>query len=107
MHQTLRESTSGYRFDNLPAGTYVVEMNVSEPRPTLTSGRRVFDVWVNGRQVIAGYDPVAAVGTLALDHREFEVTVVEGGAIAIDFGAIRGKLPPIVTSVRVTHRPDR
>ena len=107
LHQTLRESTSGYRFDNLPAGTYVVEMNVSEPRPTLTSGRRVFDVWANGRQVIAGYDPVAAVGTLALDHREFEVTVVEGGAIAIDFGAIRGKLPPIVTSVRVTHRPDR
>ncbi len=107
LHQSLRESTSGYRFDNLPAGTYVVEMNVSEPRPTLTSGRRVFDVWANGRQVIAGYDPVAAVGTLALDHREFEVAVVEGGAIAIDFGAIRGKLPPIVTSVRVTHRPDR
>ena len=50
---------------------------------------------------------MVAVGTLALDHREFEVAVVVGGAIAIDFGATRGKLPPIVTSVRVTHRPDR
>jgi hypothetical protein len=46
---------------------------------------------------------VAAVGTLALDHHEFTVTVGEGGAIALDFGATRGKLPPIVTAVRVTH----
>ncbi|HEY5117352.1 MAG TPA: hypothetical protein VIJ00_17660 [Nakamurella sp.] len=26
--------------------------------------------------------------------------------IAVDFGATRDKLPPIVNAVRVTHRPD-
>ena len=56
--------------------------------------------------MLTGYDPVAAVGTLALDHREFTVTVGQGGAVAVDFGAHRGKLPPIVNAVRVTHRPD-
>ncbi|MET0866312.1 MAG: carboxypeptidase regulatory-like domain-containing protein [Nakamurella sp.] len=107
LHQTQRESTSGYRFDNLPGGTYLVELDFTELRRTLAPGRRVFDVAINGQIVLSAYDPVAAVGTLALDHREFPVTVPANGAIAIDFGALRGKLPPTVTAVRVTHRPDR
>ena len=106
LHQTSREATSGYRFDNLPAGTYVVELDVTESRGALAPGRRVFDVWVNGGLVLPNYDPVAAVGTLALDQHEFTVEVAAGGAIAVDFGAKRGKLPPIVSAVRITHRPD-
>ena len=102
LYQSQREATSGYRFDNLPAGTYRVELDVAEFRRNLAPGRRVFDVSINGRQLLTGYDPVAAVGALTLDHREFTVTVGAGGAIAIDFGARRGKLPPIVTAVRVT-----
>ena len=47
-----REATSGYRYDNLPAGTYVVELDVTEWRATLAPGRRVFDVWVNGARVL-------------------------------------------------------
>ena len=72
----------------------------------MAPGQRVFDVSINGRQVLTGYDPVAAVGALALDHREFTVTVGQGGAVAVDFGATRDKLPPVVNAVRVTHRPD-
>lgn len=106
LYQTQREATSGYRFDNLTAGTYLVEMNVVEFRRLLAPGRRVFDVSINGSLVLDDYDPVAAVGTLTLDHREFTATVGAGGAIALDFGAQRGKLPPIVNAVRVTHRPD-
>ncbi|HEY0639389.1 MAG TPA: carboxypeptidase regulatory-like domain-containing protein [Pseudonocardiaceae bacterium] len=106
LYQTQREATSGYRFDNLPAGTYVVDLEFAELRRNLDAGRRVFDVSINGQLVMLRYDPVAAVGTMAADHREFQVTVPEGGAIAIDFGAIRGQLPPTVNGVRVTHRPD-
>ncbi len=106
LDKTQREATSGYRFDNLPAGTYLVELDVAEFRPNLAPGRRVFDVALNGQPVLTGYDPVAAVGTLAVDHREFTVTVGAAGVIALDFGALRGKLPPIVNAVRVTHRPD-
>jgi len=106
LYQSQREATSGYRFDNLPAGTYRVELDFAEFRRNLAPGRRVFDVSINGRQLLTGYDPVAAVGALTLDHREFTVTVGAGGAIAIDFGARRGKLPPIVTAMRVTDRPD-
>ena len=106
LYRSQREATSGYRFDNLPVGRYLVEVDVAEFRRNLETGRRVFDVSINGHQVLTGYDPVAAVGTLALDHREFTVTVGQGGAVAVDFGAHRGKLPPIVNAVRVTHRPD-
>ena len=106
LYRTQREASSGYRFDDLPAGTYLVELNFVEFRKSLAAGRRVFDVSINGSRVLDDYDPVAAVGTLTLDHREFTATVAAGGAIAVDFGAQRGKLPPIVNAVRVTHRPD-
>ena len=81
-------------------------MDVAGFRRNLEPGRQAFDVSINGHQVLTGSDPVAAVGTLALDHREFTVTMGQGGAVAVDFGAHRGKLPPIVNAVRVTHRPD-
>ena len=107
LHQTVRESTSGYRFDNLP-GRNVCRWNWTSASPR-DPGAGPQGVRCLGQRPAgaADYDPVAAVGTLALDHREFDGRGREGGAIAIDFGAMRGKLPPIVTSVRVTHRPDR
>lgn len=106
LHQTAREAASGYRFDNLPAGTYLVELDFVEFRRTLAPDRRVFDVSINGEQVLTGYDPVAAVGTLTLDHREFTATVADNGYLAIDLGARRGKLPPALTGIRVTHQPS-
>jgi Malectin domain len=66
----------------------------------------VFDVSINGTLVMPNYDPVAAVGNLTADHRIFTVTVAQGGSIIVSFGAKRGKLPPIINMVRVTHRPD-
>jgi subtilisin family serine protease len=106
LYQTQRESTGGYQFDNLPAGTYVVDLNFAELRAGLPAGRRVFDVSINGTVVLPGYDIAAAVGTMAADHREFQVVVPEGGSIAIHFGARQGQRPPVINSVRVTHRPD-
>ena len=106
LHQSAREATSGYRFDNLPTGTYLVEVDFVEFRRALAPDRRVFDVSINGEPVLTAYDPVAAVGTLTLDHHQFTVAVAESGSIAVDFGAHRGKLPPAITALQVTHQPS-
>ncbi|HEU5474994.1 MAG TPA: carboxypeptidase regulatory-like domain-containing protein [Actinophytocola sp.] len=107
LYQTQRSGMAGYRFDNLPAGTYQVELDFAELRANFGPGRRVFDVMLNGTMVLPGYDPAAAVGTLTADRREFFVTVAQGGTVEVFFGARQGKQLPIINSVRVTHRPDR
>ena len=106
LYQDQRERTSGYRFDSLPAGTYVVDLAFAELRTGLMPGARVFDVSINGNVVLPGYDPTAAVGSLTADHRTFTVTVAGGGSIVVSLGARAGTLPPVINAVRVTHRPD-
>ena len=86
LFQTERSGMAGYRFDNLPAGTYQVELNFAELRANFTPGKRVFDVSINGTVVLPGYDIVAAVGTLSADTRVFTISVPAGGNLqsAID-----------------------
>jgi len=106
LYQSQRSGMAGYRFENLPAGVYQVELDFAELR-NLAPGKRVFDVSLNGTVVLPGYDVAASVGTLAADRRTFFVTVAQGGSIEVFFGSRQGKQPPIVNSLRVTHRPDR
>lgn len=106
LYQTQREGTSGYRFDDLPAGTYQVDVSFAELRAGLQAGRRVFDVTVNGDVVLDNYDIVAAVGPLTADRRTFQVTVAAGGSITVGVGPYSSALPPVVNAVRITHRPD-
>jgi Malectin domain/Carboxypeptidase regulatory-like domain/Viral BACON domain len=105
LYQTQRESTSGYRFDALPAGTYQVELSFAELR-RFARGVRVFDVTVNGQVVLFNYDIVAAVGTMTADRRVFAVTVPQGGSINVELVPRRGFQAPVINAVRVTHRPD-
>ncbi|CRK58561.1 Copper binding protein, plastocyanin/azurin family [Alloactinosynnema sp. L-07] len=107
LFQSQRESAGGYRFDLLPAGTYQVQLNFAELTAFQPVGKRVFDVSINGTKVLPNYDIAARVGTLTADVHEFWVTVPEGGSIAIELAALRGKKPPVLNAVRVTHRPDR
>ncbi|HEY3261917.1 MAG TPA: carboxypeptidase regulatory-like domain-containing protein [Pseudonocardiaceae bacterium] len=106
LYQSQREGTSGYRFDNLPAGTYVVDLDFAELRAGLPAGRRVFDVSINGTVVLANYDIAAAVGSMTADHRVFTVVVAAGGSIMVSLGAHPSMLMPVINAVRVTHRPD-
>jgi subtilisin family serine protease len=106
LYQDQREQISGYRFDNLPAGTYEVDLDFAELKPDFTGGKRVFNVSINGTAVLSNYDIAAAVGTLTADHRVFTVSVADGGSIQVDFGAIAGKKPPVINAIRITHRPD-
>jgi hypothetical protein len=107
LYASSREGMTGYRFDRLPAGTYQVELGFAELRRGVIAGRCVFDVSVNGDRVLTGHDVAAEVGTLAADRHSFFVTVSEGGSNRVDFGAYKGKLPPFVNTIRITHRPDR
>jgi subtilisin family serine protease len=107
LYQNQRSGMAGYRFDNLPAGVYQVELDFAELRANFGPGRRVFDVMLNGTMVLPGYDVAAAVGTLTADRHEFFVTVPQGGTVEVFFGARQGKQLPIINSLRVTHRPDR
>jgi subtilisin family serine protease len=105
LYQSQRSGLAAYRFDNLPAGTYTVELDFAELRAS-APGKRVFDVSINGTTVLPGYDVTAAVGALAADRKTFNVTVPANGTIEVFFGARKGKQPPIINSLRVTHRPD-
>ncbi|WP_436499822.1 S8 family serine peptidase [Actinokineospora sp. HUAS TT18] len=106
LFQSQRESAGGYRYDSLPEGTYQVRLDFAELKADLPAGRRVFDVSVNGKVVLPDYDIAARVGSLTADSHEFWVTVPEGGSIAVDLAAEKGKLPPVINSLRITHRPD-
>jgi subtilisin family serine protease len=106
LYQDQREGTSGYRFDNLPAGTYVVDLDFAELRAGLPAGRRVFTVSINGAVVLPNYDIAAAVGSMTADRRVFQVAVPAGGSITVGLGASSSLLLPVINAVRVTHRPD-
>jgi hypothetical protein len=106
LYQSQRSGMAAYRFENLPAGTYQVDLDFAELRANFTPGRRVFDVSINGTTVLPGYDVAAAVGVLTADRHTFNVTVPQGGTIDVFFGSRQGKQPPIINSIRVTHRPD-
>jgi len=106
LYQTQREGLAGYRFDALPGGVYVVELDFAELLAGLPAGRRVFDVSINGQAVLTNYDIVAAVGTYTADRRVFQVTVADGGSIQVTLTARASMLPPVLNDIRVTHRPD-
>lgn len=106
MYKNQRAGMAGYRFDNLPAGVYQVELNFAELRGTMAAGKRVFDVSLNGTTVLPNYDMVAAVGALTADRHEFFVTVSEGGTVEVFFGTHQGSQPPALNGIRITHRPD-
>ena len=67
---------TGYRIP-VPSGRYRVTLHFAEvwtPRAEV----RVFDVHMEGKTVLADYDPVKAVGFAHADARRFEVEVVDG-----------------------------
>lgn len=106
LFRTQREGMGSYRFDNLPAGTYQVELGFAELVRGVHVNGRVFDVSVNGAPVLSGYDIAARVGALTADVPVVTVTVDESGSIVVDLAGRKGKLPPVLNSIRITHRPD-
>jgi subtilisin family serine protease len=106
LYRTARESPIAYRFENLPAGTYQVELRFAELDETVGINGRLFDVIINDQLVLPAHDIVLAAGSLTADDYSFFVRVA-GGRLDVRFVTRTGFGEPIINALRVTHRPDR
>lgn len=82
LYKTVRYGTFRYLLP-VTNGGRTVRLRFAEIYYNQT-GRRVFDVRINGTRVLAGFDIVAAGGALSAVDREFSVSV-DNGSILIEF----------------------
>ena len=90
---------SGYRVPLAP-GEYRVTLHFCE-LTTCEPGARRFDVFIEGRRVLPGYEPLVA-GLWAADHRRFEGIEVSDGILDIRFAARWGD--PCIAAIEVETR---
>ncbi len=100
-----REGAYEYRFDGLADGVYTVELDFAELKNTKPN-KRVFDVLVEGVEVLPSLDISLEAGTFTATNRTYTVRVVDG-QLNVRFVTHSGFGKPIVNAVRVTHRPDK
>ncbi|MER7463728.1 S8 family serine peptidase [Streptomyces sp. NPDC097981] len=100
-----REGMYEYRFDNVPNGTYTVELGFAELSSTKPN-KRVFDVLAEGTQVLPSLDISLEAGTYTALTRTYTVTVTDG-VLNVRFVAHGGYGKPLLNSLRVTDRPDK
>jgi hypothetical protein len=101
LFQTARGNPVEYRFDGVPNGVYVVELEFAEingRRPN----RRLADIIIEEALVLPAHDISRHVGTFAADVHEL-VAVVEDGELSVRFVERTGFGVPIVSALRVTH----
>ncbi|MFG2616667.1 S8 family serine peptidase [Streptomyces sp. NPDC048507] len=105
LFRNAREGMYEYRFDNVPNGTYTVELGFAE----LSSARpdkRVFDVLAEGAQVLPSLDISLEAGTYTALTRTYTVKVTDG-VLDVRFVTHSGFGKPLVNTLRVTDRPDK
>lgn len=101
LFQSAHTGASTYRFE-VPPGRYAVELGFAEPEYD-ASGKRVFDVRLNGRLVIDDLDLAAQFGRYRVVERQFDVHVEEGEGLTIELSAEQGA--PLLNAIRLTRRP--
>ena len=100
-----RENGYEYRFDGLAEGVYTVELDFAELRDTKPN-KRVFDVLVEGVEVLPSLDIALEAGSFTATNRTYTVRVTDG-QLNVRFITHKGFGKPIVNALRVTHRPDK
>ncbi|MGG8408059.1 S8 family serine peptidase [Streptomyces sp. 12297] len=105
LYRNAREGMYEYRFDNVPNGTYTVELGFAELSSTRPN-KRVFDVLAEGVQVLPALDIALEAGTYTALSRTYTVTVTDG-TLNVRFVARSGYGKPLLNALRVTERPDR
>ncbi|MEV8535542.1 S8 family serine peptidase [Streptomyces sp. NPDC051211] len=105
LFRNAREGMYEYRFDNVPNGTYTVELGFAELSSTRPN-KRVFDVLAEGTQVLPSLDISLEAGTYTALNRSYTVTVTDG-TLNIRFVTHTGFGKPLLNTLRVTERPDR
>ena len=101
LYRSERYGNFTYQF-SVPNGSYDVMLKFAEIYWT-TTGKRIFNVSINGTQVLSNFDIVAAAGGAftAID-KTFPTTVVNG-AITIQFTAGSADLPKI-SAIQISSR---
>ncbi|WP_329440535.1 S8 family serine peptidase [Streptomyces sp. NBC_01426] len=105
LYRNAREGMYEYRFDNVPNGTYTVELGFAELSNTKPN-KRVFDVIAEGTQVLPSLDVSLEAGTYTALTRSYTVTVTDG-VLNVRFITHSGYGKPLLNTLRVTDRPDR
>ncbi|GHE27793.1 S8 family serine peptidase [Streptomyces vinaceus] len=105
LFRSAREGMYEYRFDNVPNGTYTVELGFAELSSTKPN-KRVFDVMAEGTQVLPSLDIALEAGSYTALTRTYTVTVTDG-VLNVRFVAHGGYGKPLLNSLRVTDRPDK
>ncbi|MET8866658.1 S8 family serine peptidase [Nonomuraea sp. NPDC004580] len=103
LFRTAREDMLEYRFDDVPNGTYTVELNFADLERT-QMGRRVFDVLVEGELAIPALDLALEAGTYTAVSRQYTVRVTDG-QLNVRFAARQGST--LVNGLRISERPDK
>ncbi|HEY0700140.1 MAG TPA: malectin domain-containing carbohydrate-binding protein, partial [Micromonospora sp.] len=99
-----REGMYEYRFDGLADGTYTIELNFAELR-NQAPDKRVFDVLIEGQQVLPSLDIAGEVGSFRALTKTYTVTVTDG-QLNVRFVTHKGFGLPVINALRVTNRPD-
>ncbi|WP_411103936.1 S8 family serine peptidase [Streptomyces sp. cmx-4-9] len=105
LFRTAREGMYEYRFDNVPNGTYTVELGFAE-LSSAKPDKRVFDVLAEGAPVLPSLDISLEAGTYTALTRSYTVTVTDG-ALNLRFVTHSGFGKPLLNTLRVTDRPDK
>ncbi|GII01027.1 S8 family serine peptidase [Planobispora takensis] len=103
LFRRVREGMLEYRFDQVPAGTYTVELGFAETR-TMREGRRVFDVVVEGQLAIPALDLALEAGTYTAVTRQYTVKVTDG---QLNVRFVKRTGDTLVSFVRISERPDK
>lgn len=98
LYQTERYGTFSYQFP-VPNGNYNVLLKFAEIYFT-SPGQRIFNVAINGTQVLTNFDIVAAAGPLTAIDESFPITVTNG-TITIQFTAGSANFPK-VSAIEIT-----
>ncbi len=102
--RTAREGALEYRFDQVPNGTYQVELDFAE-LGKVTAGQRLTDILAEGSVRLPDLDIVAVTGgSYRALTKSFTVTVSDG-QLNVRLVAT-GAEKTLVNAIRVTQRPD-
>ncbi|WP_371784524.1 S8 family serine peptidase [Streptosporangium subroseum] len=103
LFKSVRESMLEYRFDQVPNGTYTVELGFAETRGK-REGQRVFDVIVEGQLAIPALDLALEAGANTAVNRQYTVKVTDG---QLNLRFVERNGDTIVNSIRISERPDK
>lgn len=85
VYQSERYGNHSYTFNGLTAGaSYTARLHFAETKWT-TSGARVFNVSINGAQVLTNFDIFAAAGSNTALVRDFSAVASSAGQITIQY----------------------